>query len=93
VNYSAFEVVLAAAFAALGYAFYKLGCEPAPFLLAFVLGPMMEENLRRSMMLSRGDPSIFVDRPISLILLAMASLLILVVALPALRRRARPDLC
>lgn len=87
VNYSAFEVVLAAAFALFGYIFCKLGCEPAPFLLAFVLGPMMEENLRRSMMLSRGDPLIFLARPISLALLIVAALLVLVVVLPALRKR------
>ncbi|NTI78479.1 tripartite tricarboxylate transporter permease [Rhizobium rhizogenes] len=87
VNYSTFEVLLTSAFAVLGYFFYKTGCEPAPFLLAFVLGPMMEENLRRSMMLARGNPAIFVERPICLALLVFSALLIVVVALPALRRR------
>ncbi len=87
VNNSAFEVMLAAFVATLGYVFYKLGCEPAPFLLAVVLGPMMEENLRRSMTLSRGDPAIFVERPICLALLALSALLVALIALPSIRKR------
>ena len=58
-------------FAIVGYAFYKLGCEPAPLLLGFILGPMMEENLRRALLLSRGDWSTFVTRPISAVILAL----------------------
>lgn len=85
VNNSLFDVVLAVAFGLLGYLFIKLRCEPAPLLLGFVLGPMMEENLRRAMLLSRGDPSVFVTRPLSLTLLLLAVALILVMALPGIR--------
>jgi TctA family transporter len=74
-------------FGFLGVLFVKLGCEPAPLLLGFVLGPMMEENLRRALLLSRGDPSVFVTRPISAVLLAVAVTLIIVIALPNMRRK------
>jgi putative tricarboxylic transport membrane protein len=73
-------------FALLGYVFGKLGCEGAPFLLGFVLGPLMEENLRRSMVLSFGDPIIFVERPISLTLLLMSLGLVLMIVLPSFRK-------
>ncbi len=77
VNASTFLILLMAGFALLGYVFGKLGCEAAPFLLGFVLGPLMEENFRRSMVLSFGDPMIFLHRPISLgILLASAALIV-----------------
>jgi TctA family transporter len=79
-------LMLTAAFALLGYIFLKLGCEGAPFILGFVLGPLMEENLRRSMVLSGGDPSVFVTRPISLGLLLATLGLVLVIAVPRLRR-------
>jgi putative tricarboxylic transport membrane protein len=85
-NNSAFEVALAALFGLLGYVFYKLGCEPAPLVLGFILGPLMEENLRRALLLSRGDPLVFVQRPISLTLLLMAAALLLLVVLPAFRK-------
>jgi len=85
-NNSAFEVGLALIFGALGYVFVKLGCEPAPLLLGFILGPMMEENLRRAMRLSRGDPAIFIERPISLALLLCALALLIAVLAPAVRR-------
>ncbi len=85
-NNSAFEVLLTLGFGALGYAFVKLGCEPAPLLLGFILGPMMEENLRRAMRLSRGDPAIFVERPISLALLLLALALLVAVLAPAVRK-------
>jgi len=65
----------------------KLDCEPAPMLLGFILGPMMEENLRRAMRISSGDPMIFINRPISLGLLIAAALLLLVVALPGVRSK------
>jgi TctA family transporter len=84
-NYSVFELLLTLGFGALGYAFVKLGCEPAPLLLGFILGPMMEENLRRAMRLSRGDPAIFVERPISLALLVLAALLLIAVLAPSIR--------
>jgi TctA family transporter len=72
-NYSVFDVALTAAFGLLGVLFVKLGCEPAPLVLAFVLGPMMEENLRRALTLSRGDATVFVTSPICAGLLASAA--------------------
>lgn len=86
INNNAFDVYITAAFAILGYAFYKLKCEPAPLLLGFILGPMMEENLRRAMLLSRGDPTVFFTRPLSLTLLLMALALVVLVALPAFKK-------
>ena len=65
-NNSPFEIYLTALFGLLGFLWLKLGCRPAPLLLGFVLGPMMEENLRRAMLISRGDPMVFLTRPISL---------------------------
>ena len=85
-NNSIFEVGLLMVFGAVGYAFLKWKCEPAPLLLAFVLGPLMEENLRRAMLLSRGDPMTFVERPISAALILAAVLLLILVLLPAFRR-------
>jgi TctA family transporter len=85
-NNSVFDVGLAVLFGLLGYLFIKLGCEPAPLMLGFVLGPMMEENLRKAMTISRGDPSVFVTRPLSMSMLALAALLLLIVILPAVRR-------
>jgi TctA family transporter len=70
-------------FGVLGYVFSKLGCEPAPMLLAYILGPLMEEYLRRAMLLSRGDPWVFVQRPISITLLALAVLAMFTVLIPA----------
>ena len=67
--------------------FAKLACEPAPLLLGFVLGPMMEENLRRALLLSRGDPFVFVQRPISAGLLIAAVLLIVIIGLPNVKRK------
>ena len=80
-------MVITAGFGFLGYLFVKLECEPAPLLLGFILGPMMEENLRRAMLLSRGDASTFVTRPLSAFLLAVAALLLIVIALPAIRKK------
>jgi TctA family transporter len=85
VNNNTFEIVLTALFGVLGYVFIRLECEPAPMLLGFILGPLMEENLRRAMRISSGDPMIFVNRPISLGLLIAALLLLILVALPAIR--------
>ena len=87
VNNSSAAVLLAAFFGIAGYVFYKLECEPAPLILGFVLGPLMEENLRRAMRISGGDPMILVQRPISLGLLIAAFLLLLLVALPAIRTK------
>jgi putative tricarboxylic transport membrane protein len=86
INNDAVDVVIALLFGALGYLFIKFDCEPAPLLLGFVLGPMMEEHLRRALVLSRGDPSVFVTRPLSASLLALALLLLLLVVFPAVRK-------
>jgi len=86
INNSAFDVVLMAGFGVFGYVLRKLGCEPAPLLLGFVLGPMLEENFRRAMLLSYGDPAVFVTRPISLGLLIAAALVLLLIVAPTFRR-------
>ena len=86
-NNSPFDVYMGAIFAVVGYLFYKLGCEPAPLLLGFILGPMMEENLRRALLLSRGDWSAFVTRPLSAGLLAAALLMVIVVMLPGIKNK------
>jgi len=85
-NNSSFEVYMTAVFAALGYALHRLRCEPAPLLLGFILGPMVEEHLRRSLLVSRGDWSTFATRPLSAALLLLALMLVIVVLLPAIRR-------
>lgn len=82
-NNSDFDVHLMALFGVMGYVFSKLGCEPAPMLLAFILGPLMEEYLRRAMLLSRGNPWVFVQRPISATLLTLALLAMCTVLIPA----------
>jgi TctA family transporter len=87
VNNTSFDVMQTAFFGALGVLLAKLECEPAPLLLGFVLGPMMEENLRRALLLSRGDATVFATRPISAALLAAAVLLVLVIAVPNIRRQ------
>jgi putative tricarboxylic transport membrane protein len=86
-NQSAFEVYLAAMFGIVGFVLVKLGFSLPPMLLGFVLGPMLEDNLRRSMVMGRGDPSIFLTRPISLAFLIAAVVILLLAALPAIRRR------
>jgi putative tricarboxylic transport membrane protein len=86
-NNNNFDVYMAALFGLVGYVFFKLGCEPAPLLLGFILGPMMEENLRRALLLSRGDWGTFVTRPLSAGLLIAAVLLIVVVLVPAIGRQ------
>jgi TctA family transporter len=87
INNTTFDVYMTVVFGALGYLFYKLRCESAPLILGFVLGPMMEENLRRAMLLSRGDPTTFVTRPLSLGLLLAALALLVIVTLPAIRSK------
>jgi putative tricarboxylic transport membrane protein len=86
-NNNTFDVYMGATFAVVGYLFYKLSCEPAPLLLGFILGPMMEENLRRALLLSRGDWTTFLTRPLSAGLLIAALLMIVVVSLPAISRK------
>jgi TctA family transporter len=87
VSNSPAAVLLAAFFGVAGFVFTRLECEPAPMILGFVLGPLMEENLRRAMRISSGDPMIFVERPISLGLLIAALALCILVALPAIRSK------
>src|SRR6266536_873589 len=86
ISNASFDVSQTAAFGVLGVLFVKLECEPAPLLLGFVLGPMMEENLRRALLLSRGDPTVFVTRPISLLMLVLAAGLIVLIVLPNFRK-------
>jgi TctA family transporter len=62
-------------------------CEPAPMILGFILGPLMEENLRRAMLLSRGDPSVFLTKPISAAFIIAATILLVIVAMPAIRKK------
>ena len=81
------EVVMAAAFGLMGYGLMKFGFEPTPLLLGFVLGPLMEENLRRAMRYAQGDPIVFVERPLSAALLAVAVVLLIIVLLPAIRKK------
>ena len=85
-NNTNFDVYLLALFGLLGYIFRKLDAEPAPLLLAFVLGPMMEEFLRRALLISRGDPLVLISRPVSAAMLIIAACLVLIVVTPALRR-------
>jgi len=87
INNNVFDVYQTVFFAVLGYVFAKLKMEPAPLLVGFVLGPMMEEHLRRAMLLSRGDPSVFIERPISAVLLLIAALALGLMLLPGLRKK------
>lgn len=84
---STFDIYLMALFGLLGYVFAKLNCEPAPMLLGFIIGPMMEEYLRRAMILSKSDPLVFVQRPISAVMLALAVLALVVVLSPTLQKK------
>jgi TctA family transporter len=80
------DIYLSVLFGVLGWIFVKLECEPAPLLLGFILGPLMEENLRRALLLSRGDPTVFMTRPLSATLLVLAAILLVIVALPMVRK-------
>jgi TctA family transporter len=86
VTNSVFDIYLMAGFGVLGYICYKLECEPAPLLLGFILGPMMEEYLRRAMLLARGDFTVFATRPISATLLLISAVTMALVVLPAFRK-------
>ncbi|HEY5580882.1 MAG TPA: tripartite tricarboxylate transporter permease [Rhodoferax sp.] len=86
-NNNTFDVWMVGLFGLLGYMFIKIGAEPAPLILGFILGPMMEENLRRALLLSRGDWSVFVTRGLSAGLLAVAALLLVIVALPSIKKK------
>ncbi len=87
VNSNVYDLYAVAFFGLIGYALVKLRCEPAPLLLGFVLGPLLEENLRRAMILSRGDPSTFVTRPISAGLLFLAAAVLIIVFLPSIKAK------
>jgi putative tricarboxylic transport membrane protein len=86
-NNSQFDVYLMALFGLFGYICAKLGAEPAPMLLGFIIGPMMEEYLRRALLLSHSDPMVFIQRPISATMLALAAAAMIVVLLPSLRKK------
>jgi putative tricarboxylic transport membrane protein len=82
-----FDLWMAGGFGFVGYVFAKLGCEPAPLLLGFILAPMIEENLRRAMLLSGGDWGVFVTRPLSAGFLAAAAMLLVIVTLPSIKAK------
>jgi TctA family transporter len=86
-NNNTFDIWMVGAFGVIGYTFIKLGMEPAPLLLGFILGPMMEENLRRALLLSRGDWTVFVTRGLSASLLAAAVVLLIIVLLPSVKSK------
>jgi putative tricarboxylic transport membrane protein len=87
INSSLFDLWLMLGFGLLGYFFLKIGVEPAPFVLGFVLGPMLEENFRRAMLIASGDYMVFVERPISAFLLACSAALLAALLFPEIRRR------
>ncbi len=87
VNNLDLDIYMTVFFGLMGYVFMKLKCEPAPLILAFVLGPLMEENLRRALLISRGDPTVFFTRPISAVFLGLTILLLVVMVLPAVRKK------
>ncbi|MES2481503.1 MAG: tripartite tricarboxylate transporter permease, partial [Pseudomonadota bacterium] len=86
-NNNTWDIWIVGIFGVIGYGFIKLGAEPAPLLLGLILGPMMEENLRRALLLSRGDWTVLVTRPLSASLLALALMMIVVVSLPSIKRK------
>jgi len=86
-NNTEFDVYLMAVFGLLGYIFAKLDCEPAPMLLGFILGPMMEEYLRRALLISHGDPTVFVTRPISASMLVLALIALISVLVPSISKK------
>jgi TctA family transporter len=88
-NNSPFDLYLTALFGIVGFLWMKLDCPPAPMLLGFVLGPMMEENLRRAMLLSRGNPVVYLTHPISLGFIIATVLIVVGMLMPALRKRGR----
>ena len=87
INFNAFDVLAIAVFGLLGYVLIKLGCEPAPLLIGFVLGPLLEQHLRRALIISHGDLTVFVTRPVSLALLVIAGIAFLIAVVPAIRRQ------
>jgi putative tricarboxylic transport membrane protein len=84
---SPFNILVMLVFGLVGFGLRSLNLEPAPLVLGFVLGPMMEENMRRALLISRGDPLVFVERPISAFFLICAVLMLVVFVLPSMRGR------
>jgi putative tricarboxylic transport membrane protein len=87
INLNPYDVFAVAFFGVVGYFLVKLGGEPAPFLLGFVLGPLLEQHLRRAMIIAHGDATTFVTRPISAVLLVMAVVALVLAVLPSIRRK------
>lgn len=87
INSSSVDLYLCAIAGVLGYVLMKLDCPPAPLILGYVLGPLMEENLRRAMLISRGDPTVFFTRPISGTFMVLSILILIVMILPAIRQK------
>jgi TctA family transporter len=87
VDNKVFDIYVLAALTGVAYVLLKLDCEPAPLILGFILGPMMEEQMRRAMMINFGDITIFVRHPVSALFLAAAAILMLLIALPSLRAK------
>jgi putative tricarboxylic transport membrane protein len=85
INNSALDVIVASVFGLIGFILYRLRCEPAPLLLGFILGPLIEENMRRALLISHGNAGVFFERPISATFLMLTFVLILVLAAPAIR--------
>jgi putative tricarboxylic transport membrane protein len=89
INQNIYDVYAIGFFGVVGYILIRFGCEPAPLLLGFVLGPLLEEHLRRAMIISRGDPTVFITRPISATLLGLALLAVIVAVLPSIRKKRK----
>jgi putative tricarboxylic transport membrane protein len=89
INQNIYDVYAIGFFGVVGYILIRFGCEPAPLLLGFVLGPLLEEHLRRAMIISRGDPTVFITRPISATLLGLALLAVIVAVLPGIRKKRK----
>jgi TctA family transporter len=87
VNNTVFDIYLTVFFGFVGYLLIKLRCEPAPLLIGFVLGPMLEEYLRRGLVLSRGSPLVFIERPVSAVLLGISAVVLASMLLPMVRRK------
>jgi TctA family transporter len=86
-SYNTFDIVVTVIFGVIGYLWSKIKCEGAPLLLGLVLGPLMEENFRRALLLSRGNFMTFLERPLSASLLGVAALLVVIVALPSIKKK------
>ena len=87
VNNADLDIYMTTLFGLLGYLFMKLDCPPAPLILAFVLGPLMEENLRRALLISRGDPTVFATRPISATFLVLTAIMVVIMIVPSIRKK------